>query len=468
VPNDAAGVAQRAAAPLQFKRDVELPITSRREEILEALRVSQVLIVAGDTGSGKSTQLPQYCLELGRGLDGLIAHTQPRRIAARALASRIADELSQPLGASVGFRVRFADRVSAATRLSLMTDGLLLAELASDPLLRRYDTIIVDEAHERTLNIDLLLGVLQRLLPRRRDLKLLVTSATLDVERVARFFGNAPVIRVSGRSHPIEVRYAVETDSDAEDPDLPAAVLNAYRNLALASGGNDGDVLVFLPGEREIRDVGDFLERELDSSVEIMALYSRLAWDQQSKVFERGKRRRIVLATNVAETSITVPGIRAVIDSGLARVSRYSPRNRLQRLPSSLSRRPAPTSERGGADGWVPAFACGSIRRRTSRHAPSSPNPKFSGPTSRHCCCGWRRTGWATPRSFRSSILRMRARWAMATGCCRSWPPWTASAESRDAGAPWRACRSTHVSAARCSRASAFMPRRKCSPSCPA
>ena len=329
----ARSAAARAAAQLVFKRDPELPITARREAILQALQDEQVLIVAGDTGSGKSTQLPQYCLELGRGIAGRIAHTQPRRLAARALAARISEELSQPVGRSVGFRVRFADQVSEATRLVLLTDGLLLAELASDPLLRRYDTIIVDEAHERTLNVDLLLGVLKRLLPRRPELKLIVTSATLDVERVAQFFGGAPIITVSGRSYPIEVRYG-RADEDREDPDLPLAVLEAYREIATEPGeiGN-GDVLVFLPGEREIRDVGEFLERELQSGVEILSLYSRLSWEQQSKIFRSGSRQRIVLSTNLAETSITVPGIRAVIDSGLARISRYSVRNRLQRLP---------------------------------------------------------------------------------------------------------------------------------------
>src|SRR5271170_479914 len=223
--------AARAAAQLQFKHDPELPISARREAILKALTDRQVLIVAGDTGSGKSTQLPQFCLELGRGGAALIAHTQPRRIAARALAARIAEELGQSVGRSVGFRVRFADQVSDVTRLVLMTDGLLLAELASDPLLRRYDTIIVDEAHERTLNVDLLLGVLKRLLPRRPDLKLIVTSATLDVERMARFFGDAPIITVSGRSHPIEVRYR-EVADEALDPDLPQAVLEACQEIA--------------------------------------------------------------------------------------------------------------------------------------------------------------------------------------------------------------------------------------------
>src|ERR1700677_2725446 len=231
----AAAAAARGAAQLIFKHDADLPITARREAIMQELRRSQVVIVAGDTGSGKSTQLPQYCLEMGRGMDALIAHTQPRRLAARALAARIAEELGQPVGRSVGFRVRFADQVSEATRLVLLTDGLLLAELASDPLLRRYDTIIVDEAHERTLNVDLLLGVLKRLLPRRPDLKLIVTSATLDVERISRFFDDAPIITVIGRSHPIEVRYR-EAPDDEEDPDLPAAVLEACREIATEPG----------------------------------------------------------------------------------------------------------------------------------------------------------------------------------------------------------------------------------------
>jgi ATP-dependent helicase HrpA len=328
-----AGAAARSIPKLVFKHDSDLPISAQREAIMEALRGSQVLIVAGDTGSGKSTQLPQYCLELGRGTDALIAHTQPRRLAARALAARIAEEVGQPVGGSVGFRVRFADQASDATRLLLMTDGLLLAEIASDPLLRRYDTIIVDEAHERTLNVDLLMGVLKRLLPRRPDLKVIVTSATLDVERIARFFDDAPIITVSGRAHPIEVRYR-ETPDDAEDPDLPGAVLEACQEIATEPGQiGGGDILVFLPGEREIRDVGELLQRELQADVDVLELYSRLSWEQQSRIFQRGRRQRVVLATNVAETSITVPGIRAVIDSGLARISRYSPRNRLQRLP---------------------------------------------------------------------------------------------------------------------------------------
>ena len=357
MPNEAP---RHNSVPLLYKHDPDLPIFARRQDILEALERHQLLIVAGDTGSGKSTQLPKYCLELGRGpgrgRGGVIAHTQPRRLAARSLAARIAEELAEPVGRTVGFRVRFADQVSEATRLTLMTDGLLLAELNADPDLRRYDTLIVDEAHERSLNVDLLLGVVKRLLPRRPDLKVIITSATLAVERVSRFFDAAPILTVSGRSHPIEVRYAAAPE-DADDPDLPAAVLGAYHDIATTPGPiGSGDVLVFLPGEREIRDVADLLEREL-SKVEVLPLFSRLSWEQQSKIFKRGPRQRIVLATNVAETSITVPGIRAVIDSGLARISRYSPRNRLQRLPIEPVSR-ASAEQRKGRCGRIGAGLC--------------------------------------------------------------------------------------------------------------
>ncbi len=334
-----------------------LPIAAHRQAILEALERHPVVVVAADTGSGKSTQIPQYCLAAGRGTAARIAHTQPRRIAARALAARIAEERGEVLGRTVGFRVRFDDRVSDATRLVLMTDGLLLAELNSDPLLLRYDTVIVDEAHERSLNVDLLLGVLRRILPRRPDLKVIVTSATLDVQRIATFFGGAPVVTAGGRTYPVEVRYA-ERPQDADDPDLPAAVLRAFRDACDNPGeAGAGDVLVFLPGEREIRDVGEVLERELGEGIEVLPLYSRLAWERQSRVFQRGKRRRIVLATNVAETSITVPGVRIVIDSGLARISRYSPRSRLQRLPvEPISR--ASAEQRKGRCGRIGPGLC--------------------------------------------------------------------------------------------------------------
>src|ERR1700723_1611060 len=375
IDDDAAArrAAARAAPQLQFKHDPELPITGQREAILKALAERQVLIVAGDTGSGKSTQLPQYCLELGRGMTGLIAHTQPRRLAARALASRLAEELGQSLGRSVGFRVRFADQVSEATRLVVMTDGLLLAELASDPLLRRYDTVIVDEAHERSLNVDLLLGVLKRILPQRPDFKLIITSATLALERMSRFFDDAPVLTVSGRNHPIEVRYAAADDE--EDPDLPACVAAAFRDIAATPGPiGGGDVLVFLPGEREIRDGAELLESE-QPNAEVLTLYSRLSWEQQSRIFKRGPRRRIVLATNVAETSITVPGIRSVIDSGLARISRYSPRTRLQRLPIEPVSR-ASAEQRKGRCGRVGPGLC--VRLYSSENFEA--RPEFTEP----------------------------------------------------------------------------------------
>ena len=375
MPNEAV---QPNSVPLVLRHDADLPIFGRRQDILEALERHQVLIVAGDTGSGKSTQLPKYCLELGRGRGrargGLIAHTQPRRLAARSLAARIAEELAEPVGRTVGFRVRFADQGSEATRLVLMTDGLLLAELNSDPDLRRYDTLIVDEAHERSLNVDLLFGVIKRLLPRRPDLKVIITSATLAVERVARFFEEAPILTVSGRSHPIEVRYAAAPE-DADDPDLAVAVLGAYLDIATTPGPiGGGDVLVFLPGEREIRDVADLLERELEN-VEVLPLFSRLSWEQQSKIFTRGPRQRVVLATNVAETSITVPGIRAVIDSGLARISRYSPRNRLQRLPIEPVSR-ASAEQRKGRCGRIGAGVCVRLYSREDFEA----RPEFTEP----------------------------------------------------------------------------------------
>ena len=312
-----------------------LPIAAHREEILRALLDHKVIVVAGETGSGKSTQLPRYCLDSGRDVVGKIAHTQPRRLAARALATRISAELQQPLGTTVGYRVRFEDRVSADSRLVLMTDGMLLTDIARDQELRHYDTLIIDEAHERTLNIDLLFGVARQLSARRPELRVIITSATLDVQRVADFFGRAPIINVGGRGYPVEVRYRPPADAETqEDPDLPSEILQAYREILADPGSaGKGDTLVFLPGEREIRDVGEVLSRELPQEFEVLPLYSRLPWEQQRKIFDPGKRPRIVLATNVAETSVTVPGVRFVIDSGLARISRYSPTSRLQRLP---------------------------------------------------------------------------------------------------------------------------------------
>jgi ATP-dependent helicase HrpA len=324
---------RRAAVPVISYPD-ELPVSQSRDEIAAALRDSQVVVVAGETGSGKTTQLPKIALELGRGIRGRIGHTQPRRIAARSVAERIAEELESPLGEVVGFKMRFADHVSDGTLVKLMTDGVLLAEIAHDRLLRQYDTIILDEAHERSLNIDFLLGYLAQLLPKRPDLKLVITSATIDVERVAAHFSGAPVVEVSGRTYPVEVRYrpVVDPDDPDADPDRDqvSAVVDAVDEL-VAEG--PGDILVFLAGEREIRDTQDALAERALVGTEIVPLYSRLSAADQHKVFAPHTGRRIVLSTNVAETSLTVPGIRYVIDPGTARISRYSHRTKVQRLP---------------------------------------------------------------------------------------------------------------------------------------
>jgi ATP-dependent helicase HrpA len=302
----------------------ELPVSAHREELLEAIRDHQVVVVAGETGSGKTTQLPKLCLELGR---ERIAHTQPRRLAARTVAARIADELRVPLGEAVGYAVRFRDRSRSDTRVRLMTDGLLLAEIRRDKLLRRYDTIIVDEAHERSLNIDFLLGYLARILPRRRDLKVVITSATIDPERFSRHFGDAPVVEVSGRTYPVEVRYRPVEDADRDQED---AIADAVEELQREG---PGDVLVFLSGEREIRDTADVLAGRLGAGTDVLPLYARLSAAEQQKIFRPHAKRRVVLATNVAETSLTVPGIRYVVDPGTARISRYSARLKVQRLP---------------------------------------------------------------------------------------------------------------------------------------
>ncbi len=304
-----------------------LPIAAHVEAITAALNDHQVVIVAGETGSGKTTQLPKIALAAGRGSAGMIGHTQPRRIAARTLAARIAEECGVELGAEVGFAVRFTDRTAKGTRVKVMTDGILLAELQRDRDLRRYDTIIIDEAHERSLNIDFLLGYLTRLLPRRPDLRVIVTSATIDVERFSAHFGGAPIVEVSGRTYPVEIRYRPTEDVASDDVD---AVCEAVLEC-LTSG--DGDVLVFLSGQREIHDVADALRPLLDAATSVLPLYARLSAAEQHKVFAAGGGRRVVLATNVAETSITVPGIRYVVDPGTARISRYSKRLKVQRLP---------------------------------------------------------------------------------------------------------------------------------------
>lgn len=318
--------------PVKLEFDAALPITAHREEIVKAIGAHQVVVVCGATGSGKTTQLPKFCIEAGRGSFGLIGHTQPRRIAARAIASRLADELATTVGGVVGCQVRFSDRTGPDCRVKLMTDGILLRELEHDRQLRRYDTLIIDEAHERTLNIDFLLGVLRRLLPERPELRVVITSATIDPQRFADFFGGAPVIEVSGRGYPVEVRYRplIGADEDSEDLTLPEGIVAAVRELDHASRG---DVLVFLPGEKQIRDAAEWLGRAKLHHTEVLPLYARLSARDQERIFEKHGARRVVLATNVAETSLTVPGIRYVVDSGLARISRYSVRGKVQRLP---------------------------------------------------------------------------------------------------------------------------------------
>ena len=313
----------------------ELPIVQHRTEIIEAIRANPVTIICGETGSGKTTQIPKMCLEAGLGIDGLIGHTQPRRIAARSVSSRIASELKSEIGGTVGYKVRFSDKVSADSYIKLMTDGILLAEIQSDPWLNQYDTIIVDEAHERSLNIDFILGYLKRLLHKRRDLKIIITSATIDPGTFSKHFDDAPVVLAEGRSYPVEVRYRPWGEQEGDDRDQVQAIFDACEELAIIGGG---DILVFLPGERDIREAADHIAKACGSSrllrgVEVLPLLARLSSAEQAKIFQPHGRRRIVLATNVAETSLTVPGIRYVVDTGMARVSRYSVQSKVQRLP---------------------------------------------------------------------------------------------------------------------------------------
>src|SRR4051812_5236045 len=319
-----ARVEARPAAAPRVEYPPERPVSARRDDLPAAIRDHQVVVVAGETGSGKTTQLPKMCLELGRGVRGAIGHTQPRRLAARTVAERIADELRVPLGAAVGYAVRFSDRSSEDTLVRVMTDGLLLAEVKRDPLLRRYDTIVVDEAHERSLNIDFLLGVVKRILPRRPDLKLIITSATIDPRRFAAHFGDAPVVEVSGRTYPVEVRYRPVVDPDAPEADSDRDQIDAIGDaVGELLREKRGDILVFLSGEREIRDTADALRGRFRSDkdpIEILPLYARLSTAEQQRIFKPHAGRRIVLATNVAETSLTVPGIKYVIDPGTARI----------------------------------------------------------------------------------------------------------------------------------------------------
>lgn len=349
--------------------DDNLPISARREEIAEAIRQHQVVVVAGETGSGKTTQIPKICLDVGRGVDGLIGCTQPRRIAARSVAQRVSQELKTEPGTAVGWKVRFNDHTGPNTYIKFMTDGILLAEAhgaggakqGGDRFLNQYDTLIIDEAHERSLNIDFLLGYLKQLLPRRPDLKVIITSATIDTERFSKHFNNAPVIEVSGRTYPVELRYRPlqGEDEDDKDRDMQQAILDAVDELSHEGGisGKLGDVLIFLPGEREIRETAENLRKHHPPHTEILPLYARLTPAEQNKVFQSHSGRRIVLATNVAETSLTVPGIRYVIDPGVARISRYNPTSQVQRLPVEKVSQ-ASANQRKGRCGRVAAGVC--------------------------------------------------------------------------------------------------------------
>lgn len=381
-------IATRAAAVPQITYP-DLPVSEHRDEIAKAIAEHQVVIVAGETGSGKTTQLPKICLELGRGVRGTIGHTQPRRLAARTVAQRIADELGSPLGDTIGYTVRFTDQASDRTLVKLMTDGILLAEIQRDRRLLRYDTLILDEAHERSLNIDFLLGYLRELLPRRPDLKIIVTSATIEPERFAAHFGGAPIVEVSGRTYPVEIRYRplevtmspdnTDDTDDTDDPDdpdhevvrTPAPGLRANGSSAMRdqteaivdaidelASEPPGDVLVFLSGEREIRDTSQVLSGALDADTEVLPLYARLPTAEQQRVFQPSRAmRRVVLATNVAETSLTVPGIRYVVDPGTARISRYSRRTKVQRLPiEPISQ--ASAAQRAGRAGRTAPGVC--------------------------------------------------------------------------------------------------------------
>ncbi len=358
--------ARRQSVPA-IRYDDALPIAAKRDEIKAALAQHQVLVIAGETGSGKTTQLPKICLEMGRGVNGLIGHTQPRRLAARSVATRVAEELGAPLGELVGYQVRFEDQSTERTLIKLMTDGILLAETQHDRFLEKYDTIIVDEAHERSLNIDFLLGFLKTLLPRRPDLKVIITSATIDLERFSKHFNDAPIIEVSGRTYPVETWYrplAAESDEDGnrveDDLTVDQGILAALDEIAAhekSVGQRPGDVLVFLPGEREIRDAAEMLRKANLRLTEVLPLYARLTPAEQQKIFRPASGRKIVLATNVAETSLTVPGIRYVIDSGTARISRYSYRAKVQRLPIEAVSQ-ASANQRKGRCGRVEPGIC--------------------------------------------------------------------------------------------------------------
>ena len=349
---------KRQARLPEITLNQDLPVYEKRDEIKYAIQNNQVTIICGETGSGKTTQIPQICLELGRGVAGLIGHTQPRRLAARSVAGRIAEELRSEIGQAVGYKVRFNDKTAPHSYIKLMTDGILLAETQTDRFLANYDTIIIDEAHERSLNIDFLLGFLKQLLPKRPDLKVIITSATIDAERFSQHFNNAPVIEVSGRTYPVEVLYRPlnQKDEDEAEIELADAIVDAVDELARLG---QGDVLVFLSGEREIREAAEALRKSsLRKNDDILPLFARLSAQEQHKIFHpTGDKRRIILETNVAETSLTVPRIKYVVDTGLARVKRYSARAKVEQLHvEKISQ--AACKQRSGRCGRISAGVC--------------------------------------------------------------------------------------------------------------
>ncbi|HBS27359.1 MAG TPA: ATP-dependent RNA helicase HrpA, partial [Gammaproteobacteria bacterium] len=323
----------------------QLPVSEKHDEIAEIIQKNQVVLLCGETGSGKTTQLPKICLQAGRGRDGIIGHTQPRRLAARAVSNRIAEELKTPLGDLVGFHTRFNQKLSERNLIKIMTDGILLAEIQNDRWLNKYDTIIIDEAHERSLNIDFLLGYLKQLLKKRKDLKLIITSATIDAERIAKHFDHAPIIEVSGKTYPVDIQYhpvPIEAESQTIYQQIDSAIDELSRNMR-------GDILVFLPGEREIHEAFRSL-RHRRERMDILPLYARLPSKEQQQIFRRGGKLRVILSTNVAETSLTIPGIRYVIDTGIARISRYSWRTKVQTLSTEKTSQ-ASANQRAGRCG---------------------------------------------------------------------------------------------------------------------
>jgi len=355
-----ASIALREARRINVPRvsyPPDLPISVRKDEIVAAIRDHQVVVIAGETGSGKTTQIPKMCLEAGLGIEAMIGCTQPRRVAALSISQRIAEELNVTWGREVGCKIRFDDRSGAHTYIKLMTDGILLAETQGDPALAEYNALILDEAHERSLNIDFLLGYLKGLLARRQDLKLIVTSATIDTQAFSRHFDDAPIIEVSGRLYPVEVVYQPLDAASEERGDISFVDAAVQATERILCETNFGDVLIFMPGERDIRETSDQLESRFGGEAEVIPLFGRLSSGDQQRVFASSPRRKIVIATNIAETSLTIPGIRYVIDAGLARISRYNPRTRTRRLPvEAVSQSSA--NQRKGRAGRVEAGVC--------------------------------------------------------------------------------------------------------------